>query len=161
LQETGERHPGFDCFIFKRTLLSSFNFGDVFIGAPFFENVWSANFYRYSKNPGFLKDEKVTFHIGSNSEWIVRKNETRDKSQVQSIKMTNRLSHKNALKVIKNISKDAQKDIKALLKKDIISLSRKTNWAFNILMGISMKFIETYKLIKIKFANYIRKLRST
>lgn len=64
LQQPGKSHPGFDCFVFHRSLYSKFYLADVCIGVPFFEISFSQNLFAYSKNLYWLRDINHTFHIG-------------------------------------------------------------------------------------------------
>ncbi|MCX7744768.1 MAG: hypothetical protein N2167_09435 [Flavobacteriales bacterium] len=64
LQQPGKSHPGFDCFVFHRSLYSKFFLGDVCIGVPFFEISFSQNLFAYSKKLNWLQDIDHTFHIG-------------------------------------------------------------------------------------------------
>lgn len=64
LQQPGKSHPGFDCFVFHRSLYSKFYLADVCIGVPFFEISFSQNLFAYSKNLYWLRDVNHTFHIG-------------------------------------------------------------------------------------------------
>lgn len=64
LQQPGKSHPGFDCFVFHRSLYSKFYLADVCIGVPFFEISFSQNLFAYAKNLYWLRDINHTFHIG-------------------------------------------------------------------------------------------------
>ncbi len=64
LQQPGKSHPGFDCFVFHRSLYSRFYLADVCIGVPFFEISFSQNLFAYSNNFYWLRDINHTFHIG-------------------------------------------------------------------------------------------------
>lgn len=63
-KEQGKSHPGYDCFIFKRELCEKFIFEKICIGLPRFERVFIFNLIAFSKNPLFIEEEKLTFHIG-------------------------------------------------------------------------------------------------
>ncbi|MBJ7428933.1 MAG: hypothetical protein JHD28_08260, partial [Bacteroidia bacterium] len=62
--ELGKSHPGFDCFIFKKELLSKFNLGNICVGIPFLEVTLIHNIIAFAKNPLFVADKHLTFHIG-------------------------------------------------------------------------------------------------
>jgi len=65
----GNKHPGHDCFIFKRDLLPSFKLGNVCIGMPWVGMVPALNFIKFSKQFNFINNVVTTFHIGNEMEW--------------------------------------------------------------------------------------------
>ena len=64
LVEKGKKHPGFDCFVFKRELYSKFSLADVCIGVPFIEITLSQNLFCFAEKPKVFTNEHLTFHIG-------------------------------------------------------------------------------------------------
>lgn len=62
--ELGKSHPGFDCFIFKKELLSKFILGNICVGIPFLEVTLIHNIIAFAQNPLFVADKHLTFHIG-------------------------------------------------------------------------------------------------
>ncbi len=64
LNTSGKTHPGFDCFVFHRSLYPKFNLADVCIGVPFIGITLAQNLFCFAKNPKVFTDEKLTFHIG-------------------------------------------------------------------------------------------------
>ena len=64
LSEEGRKHPGFDCFVFKRELYPKFSLAEVCIGVPFIEITLSQNLFCFAENPKVFADEFLTFHIG-------------------------------------------------------------------------------------------------
>ena len=64
LKQQGKSHPGFDCFVFHKSLLSKLYLADICIGVPFFEISFSQNLFAFSKKFLWLKDGNQTFHIG-------------------------------------------------------------------------------------------------
>lgn len=62
--EKGLKHPGFDCFVFKRELYPKFSLAAVCIGVPFIGITLSQNVFCYAENPKVFTDEFLTFHIG-------------------------------------------------------------------------------------------------
>ncbi len=62
--EFGKSHPGFDCFVFKKELLTDFIFDEICIGVPFLEVSFVHNLFSFAKNPIFLPDVHLTFHLG-------------------------------------------------------------------------------------------------
>ncbi len=63
-KETGLKHPGFDCFVFKRELYPKFSLAEVCIGVPFIEITLSQNLFCFAEKPKVFTDEHLTFHIG-------------------------------------------------------------------------------------------------
>ncbi|MBP7865995.1 MAG: hypothetical protein KA419_08585 [Acidobacteria bacterium] len=67
--QPGERHRGYDCFVFRRGLLADVDFGRLLIGvAGFGKTVVAA---LSSLDPGFRleKDAHLTFHINNDRPW--------------------------------------------------------------------------------------------
>lgn len=64
LNEKGKKHPGFDCFVFKRELYPKFSLEGVCIGVPFIEITLSQNLFCFGQNPKVFTEEYLTFHIG-------------------------------------------------------------------------------------------------
>lgn len=62
--EKGMKHPGFDCFVFKRELFPKFSLENVCIGVPYVEMTLSQNLFCFAENPKVFTDEFLTFHIG-------------------------------------------------------------------------------------------------
>ena len=62
--ELGGPHPGYDCFVFHRSLLDSFILDHICIGVPFIEVTLLHNFIAFAKNLKHVDDLHLTFHIG-------------------------------------------------------------------------------------------------
>lgn len=62
--EKGKKHPGFDCFVFHRSLFPKFKLDGICIGVPFIEISFSQNLFALAKNFRLYEDEILTFHIG-------------------------------------------------------------------------------------------------
>ena len=62
--EKGLKHPGFDCFVFKRDLYPKFSLANVCIGVPFIGITLSQNIFCFAENPKAFTDEYLTFQIG-------------------------------------------------------------------------------------------------
>lgn len=63
--EFGKPHPGFDCFIFKRELLSKLILENICIGVSFSEVALVHNLIAFAENLKLVDDLHLTFHIGS------------------------------------------------------------------------------------------------
>jgi len=64
--ELGRSHPGFDCFIFKQTLLEKLHLNGICVGVPFVEVSLLHNLMAVAENPKILFDKHLSFHIGMN-----------------------------------------------------------------------------------------------
>jgi hypothetical protein len=62
--DNGYKHPGFDCFVIKRSLISKLVLENICIGVPYFEISLAHNLFAYSNKFILVDDEKLTFHIG-------------------------------------------------------------------------------------------------
>ncbi len=62
--DLGASHPGFDCFVFKRSLLEKFVLGDICVGVSFIGVALAHNIFSLAKKPLFIPDQHLTFHIG-------------------------------------------------------------------------------------------------
>jgi hypothetical protein len=62
--EIGGYHPGYDCFIFHRSLLSKFILDEICIGVPFIEVSLLHNFIAFAQKLKVVDDKHLTFHIG-------------------------------------------------------------------------------------------------
>lgn len=60
----GAAHPGFDCFIFHRSLYPQFQLENVCVGMPFVEMTFSQNLFCYARNFELFDRDFLTFHIG-------------------------------------------------------------------------------------------------
>jgi hypothetical protein len=63
--EHGKPHPGFDCFVFKRSLLPKMVLAEVCIGVPFLEVTLLHNLIAFADNLKLVDDMHLTFHIGT------------------------------------------------------------------------------------------------
>jgi hypothetical protein len=70
LAEPGERHGGWDCFVFPRRWVNELRLDGICIGAPYIGLAMLANLDALS---GFRlvehKDKHLTFHIGDDATW--------------------------------------------------------------------------------------------
>lgn len=71
--DLGERHPGWDCFLFDREAYSSYVLGTVCIGAVPVGAVLRANLLRFSRRYVDLSDHHLTFHLGKEQRWRDRR----------------------------------------------------------------------------------------
>lgn len=61
----GMPHPGFDCFIFKRELLSKLVLENICVGVSFSEVALLHNFIAFAEKLKLVDDLHLTFHIGT------------------------------------------------------------------------------------------------
>ncbi|SRX75396.1 hypothetical protein [Aequorivita antarctica] len=69
--ELGQSHPGYDCFVFRKALLSKFIFGSTCIGANFIGRAMYTNLMVFSEKLEIVKDAHLTFHIGEDGAWLL------------------------------------------------------------------------------------------
>lgn len=62
--DLGCYHPGYDCFVFHRSMFQSLKLDHICIGIPFIEVSLLHNFIAYAKNLRHIDDMHLTFHIG-------------------------------------------------------------------------------------------------
>ena len=62
--DIGRPHPGFDCFVFHRSLYPQFKFGTICLGIPFIEATMVYNLISAAKNFKLFADQHLTIHIG-------------------------------------------------------------------------------------------------
>lgn len=67
--EIGEKHPGFDCFVFKRELYCNFKLDKICLGANWIGRALLVNLQTFAKNFTIFKNEHLTFHIGDDRSW--------------------------------------------------------------------------------------------
>jgi hypothetical protein len=60
----GAPHPGFDCFIFQRSLYPKFQLGRVCVGVPFVEMMFAQNLFCHARRFALFDRDFLTFHIG-------------------------------------------------------------------------------------------------
>jgi hypothetical protein len=63
--EHGKPHPGFDCFVFKRSLLNKLILENICLGVSFSEVALLHNFIAFAENLKLVDDLHLTFHIGT------------------------------------------------------------------------------------------------
>jgi hypothetical protein len=67
--ETGEAHPGWDCFVFKRDLYPRFMLSQTCIGTDWIGRAMITNMVPLAKRFKVFKDLHMTFHIGDERVW--------------------------------------------------------------------------------------------
>jgi hypothetical protein len=67
--ELGEKHPGWDCFIFARHLYHQFQLGNACIGTDWIGRMMISNMAALAKRFKVFKNLHMTFHIGDERVW--------------------------------------------------------------------------------------------
>ncbi len=62
--DTGKPHPGYDTFVFHRSLLKKFVLSEICVGIPFLEVSLLHNLIAFSQNLKLIDRAHLTFHIG-------------------------------------------------------------------------------------------------
>ncbi|MDX1621250.1 MAG: glycosyltransferase [Nitriliruptorales bacterium] len=63
----GKRHPGYDCFVFRRDLVDEYDLGDVAIGVHLVGRAMLWNVLAFADNPLLVDEDHVTFHLGDDN----------------------------------------------------------------------------------------------
>jgi len=63
-KQPGKSHPGFDCFLFHRSLFEKMELGNICIGVPFIEISFSQNLFHLANKFKLIETDNYTFHIG-------------------------------------------------------------------------------------------------
>lgn len=69
IAEVGETHPGWDCFIFRRTLYPHFRLEQAIIGTDWIGRMMIANMATLARRFTVFKNLQATFHIGDDRVW--------------------------------------------------------------------------------------------
>jgi len=67
--EAGEKHPGYDCFIFHRDLYPRLLLREVCIGATAIGLVLTANLLKLARRFSLHEDLHLSFHLGDDRSW--------------------------------------------------------------------------------------------
>ena len=67
--EPGEKHKGWDCFIFHRSLYPRFELGETCIGTGWFGRVMLTNMACFARQFKVFEELHLTFHIGNEKTW--------------------------------------------------------------------------------------------
>jgi hypothetical protein len=67
--EAGEKHKGWDCFIFHRSLFPEFKLGTACIGSGWIGRIMIINLACLAKKFHIFSDFHLTFHIGNQKIW--------------------------------------------------------------------------------------------
>jgi hypothetical protein len=67
--EIGEKHPGWDCFVFASDLYPKFRLGNACIGTDWIGRMMITNMASLAKRFKVFKDLQMTFHIGDERVW--------------------------------------------------------------------------------------------
>lgn len=62
--DTGKPHPGYDTFVFHRSLLPKFVLSEICVGVPFLEVSLLHNLIAFAQNLKLIDRAHLTFHIG-------------------------------------------------------------------------------------------------
>jgi hypothetical protein len=71
--EAGDKHPGFDCFVFKREVYPHYKLGATCLGIPWIDSVLIWNVACHAQNFSVFRKLHVSFHIGDSQTWLEEK----------------------------------------------------------------------------------------
>ena len=77
--DKGEKHPGYDCFVFKREAYPKYELGTACIGANWIGRVIISNVIAHADHFKVFEDEHLTFHIGDDRSWKISEYNDYDK----------------------------------------------------------------------------------
>jgi len=69
-EQGGEKHPGFDCFVFERQAYEKYDLGTSCIGGNWIGRVLLCNVMARAARFKIFEDERLTFHIGDDRPWL-------------------------------------------------------------------------------------------
>jgi len=67
--QAGKKHPGYDCFVFRRDAYSRFKTGTACVGANWIGKVIITNLICNSEQFNLFENFHLTFHIGDDRSW--------------------------------------------------------------------------------------------
>ena len=67
--ESGEAHPGHDCFIFRREAVMQYDLGHICIGAHWIGRALELNMICTARRYAAFRDLHMTFHLGDDRPW--------------------------------------------------------------------------------------------
>jgi hypothetical protein len=103
--EKGEKHPGYDCFVFQKRLGRKMIFGNICVGAVYIGLVFFLQMKLLAKNFIEYGEEYLTFHIGNDQVWRSDNNNDyaeHNKSEFEKISARLRKKHKNFESVLRS-----------------------------------------------------------
>ncbi len=143
--QVGEKHSGWDCYIFKTNLFKKFNFGESIVGAVGDGEIIRANMIYHSKNFIELIDSHLTFHLGISP---------RTKSQYTDsdwVKL-NLYNNEQARIILENIVRDSHNEENDWVKERLKFIKNRNRLYEESLFG--EKRIPGYWRIKKKFKSF-------
>jgi hypothetical protein len=69
--QVGEKHPGYDCFVFRRDAYPRYDLGAACIGANWIGKVLLTNVHVHATNFRLFEDLHLTFHLGDDRSWKI------------------------------------------------------------------------------------------
>ncbi|AVI51425.1 hypothetical protein C5O00_09670 [Pukyongia salina] len=103
--EKGEKHPGYDCFVFQKKLGKKMMFGNICVGAVYIGLVFFLQMKLLARNFMEYGDEHLTFHIGNDQVWRSENNNVyAEHNKLEFEKISNRLRkrHKDFQAVLRS-----------------------------------------------------------
>lgn len=83
--DVGEKHQGYDCFIFKRKAYEKYMLGTACIGANWIGRVIISNVLTHADKFKVFEDEYLTFHIGDDRSWKIEEYSDFDKHNEKNL----------------------------------------------------------------------------
>lgn len=113
--QTGKKHPGFDCFVFSRSIMQKLFLSKICIGVAWIGKAFLINLLWHAEKFEIFRDLHCTFHIGDDQVW--KKNDLNDYYEY---------NRKELRVIVETIEKENTKGIRNLDKiQEIRSLTSK------------------------------------
>lgn len=127
--EWGTEHPGYDCFVMKRSVIPKLELDNICVGAVFIGLTLFTNLSLKATNFREFGKEHLTFHIGNDQVWKEESNnpyKVHNKKAFERVKENLRSTHPDLHQVLKssfpNLRKESstdQESLKAKIKRYI------------------------------------------
>ncbi|NUO78601.1 hypothetical protein HUU05_00870 [candidate division KSB1 bacterium] len=71
--EVGEKHPGYDCFVFRRDVYPNYQLDRVCLGILWIDDILIWNLVCRAQNFSVFRKLHLTFHLGDSQTWLKQK----------------------------------------------------------------------------------------
>ncbi|MCG3119031.1 MAG: hypothetical protein ALAOOOJD_01359 [bacterium] len=71
--EVGEKHPGYDCFVFRRDVFPQYQLDAVCLGILWIDDILIWNLVCHAQNFSVFRKLHLTFHLGDSQTWLKQK----------------------------------------------------------------------------------------
>lgn len=71
--DIGEKHPGYDCFVFRRDVYPRYQLDGVCLGILWIDDILIWNLVCHAQNFSVFRKLHLTFHLGDSQTWLKKK----------------------------------------------------------------------------------------